>query len=329
MRFMRRRIAKSAPARRHPAGRLHEPMPVWRPLLLLLVALPVAAREVAVTFDDLPDLDDDLHSVARQTEIIRSLAAQLRAQHVPAIGFVNEEKLYDDDGDLDDDRVALLRLWHDAGLALGNHTFSHARLADMTVADYTCDIDRGDEITRTIATRARWFRHPYLETGRTLAERDAIDAFLATNGYQTAPVTIDDSDWIFDTAYDVARHWWQRRAIRRAYLDYMARRFDWAEYESRIVCGRDVPQILLLHASALNADTFAELAQLMRNRGYTFVSIDEAVSDSAYELPDTWTGGGVGWLERWGVTAGIDERAFEGDPQVPDWVQRIAHMREP
>ena len=291
-----------------------------RLLLIAMFLAPFAlAREVAVTFDDLPDVDDDLHSAARQAIITNTLVSRLRAEHVPAIGFVNEDKL---------DDATLLETWHRAGLELGNHTYSHTHLENAGAEEFICDIDRGDEITARVLGRSPvWFRHPYLETGKTSEERDAVNAFLAQRGYETAPVTIDDSDWIFATAYDVAS-WWRRPFIRRAYINYMQQRFEWAEYESRLVLGRDVPQILLLHASALNADTFPALAQMIRNRGYSFVTLADAVSDSAYASKDDWLGGGVGWIERWGVTAGMDEAVFESDPQVPAWIQALAKQRE-
>jgi len=294
-----------------------------RCLLLLLLALPALGREVAVTFDDLPDVDDDMHSIGRQTLITNALVSRLVAAHVPAIGFVNEEKLDDDPRS-----VSLLETWHREGLELGNHTWSHSELKEVGPDEFTCDIARGDAVTRRILGRPPlWFRHPYLETGDTAADRNAVDAFLALHGYEVAPVTIDDSDWIYATAYDIAS-WWQRPFIRHSYINYMRRRFEWAEHESHLVFGRDIPQVLLLHASALNADTFPDLARMIRTRGYDFVPLAEAVSDSAYASPDTWVGGGVGWLERWGVTAGLDERIFESDPHVPGWIQRMAKERE-
>jgi peptidoglycan/xylan/chitin deacetylase (PgdA/CDA1 family) len=291
-----------------------------RLLLIALLLAPFAfGREVAVTFDDVPDVDDDLHSAARQAFITNLLVSRLRAERVPAIGFVNEDKL--DDG-------TLLETWHHAGLELGNHTYAHTELDTAGAGEFTCDIGRGDAITtRVLGHSPIWFRHPYLETGKTPEQRDAVNAFLAEHGYETAPVTIDDSDWIFDTAYDVAT-WWRRPFIRRAYINYMQQRFEWAEYESRLVFGRDVPQVLLLHASALNADTFPALAQMIRARGYTFITLADAVSDSAYASKDEWLAGGVGWIERWGVTAGMNEAVFESDPQVPAWIQTIAKQRE-
>jgi peptidoglycan/xylan/chitin deacetylase (PgdA/CDA1 family) len=89
---------------------------------------PQRDRCVAVTIDDLPanmfrgDLSD-------WQEMTAMLLAGLVRHEVPAIGFVNEGKLYIDGApDPDPAYVALLQAWLDAGLELGNHTFSHPDL---------------------------------------------------------------------------------------------------------------------------------------------------------------------------------------------------------
>jgi peptidoglycan/xylan/chitin deacetylase (PgdA/CDA1 family) len=306
-------------------------------LLLFALAVPAlsAERQVVVSFDDLPDIEADDHTVEQMEQLTWRLVPAVRREAIPAIGFVNEDKLLGDGEIVDPRRVSLLRVWLDAGLELGNHTFSHPDLHEVPLEDYEKDILRGEEITRPLlAGRGmplRWFRHPYLDTGKTLATRDAIVTFLSQHGYRVVPVTIDDSEWIFDAAYDKAisgRHFLTRHRLGRAYLRYMELRLAWAEYESELVFHRQIPQILLLHASQLNADYFAALARLIRRRGYRFVTVDQAMNDHAYETPDLWTGGGVGWIERWGVTMGIPQSKFDSDPKVPRWVQKYAGVKE-
>ena len=294
----------------------------------LLAAKPT--REVAITFDDLPNIDSDLPAAAQQA-ITTKLLAALTASRIPAIGFVNEDKLLDQEEQPDPQRVAMIAQWLDAGQEIGNHTFSHLDLDASTAEQFEADVLHGETITRPLAEsrgkKLQWFRHPYLDTGKTIAIRDAVDAFLAAHAYRVAPVTIDDSEWIYDIAYDRAA-WWQRAALRRSYVRYMRRRFEWAEAMSRLVFHRDVAQIVLLHAAALNADVFPRLIAMMRGRGYRFVTIDEATLDAAYATPERWAGGGVGWLERWGVARGVPPARFEHDPRVPEWVQRLAGAKD-
>src|SRR5262245_57507340 len=104
-----------------------------------------AAREMAVTFDDLP-ASRLPQSVEAADRLTRQLLTPLARHNIPAIGFVNEAKLYVD-GKLDSNRVALLQRWIEAGLELGNHTYSYLDLHRAPVDEYRADIERGDEVT--------------------------------------------------------------------------------------------------------------------------------------------------------------------------------------
>ena len=57
-----------------------------------------------------------------------------------------------------------------------------------------------------------------------------------------------------------------------------------AEDISSQIFGRDIPQVLLLHANDINADCLTELLERFQTRGYTFVTLDEAIADAAFSL---------------------------------------------
>jgi hypothetical protein len=85
------------------------------------------------------------------------------------------------------------------------------------------------------------------------------------------------------------------------------------------VVGRAIPQILLIHASQLNADLMPDLLAMFRRRGYTFISLNQALADSAYNLPEEYVGtGGFSWIHRWSKTKGM---APKGEPDPPKWVE--------
>lgn len=300
-------------------------------LLLLAVRIDVTTRRVAVTFDDLPDISSDSDSLEQQQRITTGLLASLRRNRVPAIGFVNEYKLDGSNDQPDPRRVHLIEEWLEDGCEIGNHTSSHESVDTSGLAAYEQDVLDGETSIRPLLEKRggklQWFRHPFLETGKTLEIRQELDAFLAAHGYRVAPVTIDDSEWIYDDAYRKAARW-RRPLIRWSYIRYMRERFAFAEEGSRLVFGREIPQVVLLHAGSLNADAFDALATMIRGRGYEFVSIDQATADPAYLTPEQWVDGGVGWLERWGVARGIPEEAFTNDPKVPPWIQRIANVKD-
>jgi len=273
--------------------------------LILLVAAPVRAGTVAWTFDDLP-VFGKTKPVADGDAITRKLLVGLRTNRIHAIGFVNESQLTDDPAG----RTAILARWLDAGMDLGNHTFSHPSLNMLPVDDYIADAAKGDAVTKRLDAEhgktPRWFRFPFLETGPTLAVRDRFAAWLASDGYRVAPVTMENADDLFAMVYDeeISRH--DRRAarkVRREYLAFSRRIIPWYRSAARMLLDREPAYVLLLHASRLNADSIGALATILRHAHLRPVSLDTAMTDSAYALPDTYAGpDGDDWLERWAYT---------------------------
>ena len=104
-----------------------------------------ANRTVAVTIDDLPVVSTRSDLKNRQ-QITKKLIGHITKAKVPAIGFVNENKLFSGE-ERDDKQVDLLRMWLAAGLELGNHTYSHRSLNQIPLADYEADLLKGEAIT--------------------------------------------------------------------------------------------------------------------------------------------------------------------------------------
>ena len=156
-------------------------------------------RRMVLTIDDLPAQRAPGIPDVQIEKIMRSLVATLVEQQVPALGLVNEVKLYLD-GQVVPERVALLRHWLEAGLELGNHTYSHPDLHRTPLPEFVADLSRGEEVSRSLSEAAqrpyRFFRHPFLHTGRDLETRRALEATLDRLGYRVAPVTVDNSEWI-------------------------------------------------------------------------------------------------------------------------------------
>jgi hypothetical protein len=142
-------------------------------------------------------------------------------------------------------------------------------------------------------------------------------------------VTLDNSEWIFAAAYEKAGDDSTRKRVGEAYIEYMDRKLAYYEEQSRKLFGRNIRHVLLLHANALNAHWFDELAASMKNRGYEFVTLDTALQDPAYRSADTYAGrGGISWIHRWALTQGKKGAFFEGEPTTPQWVQDVAGIEE-
>lgn len=290
---------------------------------------------MALTFDDLP-ANSFLSTTEAFEAVTTPLLESLERHEIPAIGFVNEAKLYQD-GTLVLRRVATLQAWVDAGLELGNHTFSHPNMNVTPLADFQAEVIAGEEVTRPMLAEAgaepRYFRHPFLRTGASLEDRDAFEAFLAEHGYRVAPVTIDNQEWIYARAYDHALARDDRALADRIgadYVVYMDSITGYYEAQSRALLGYELPQIMLLHANQLNADVMDALVAALENRGYDFVPLEEALEDPAYESEDEWVGDvGITWLHRWALTQGKRGDFFAGEPGVPDFVQAAFDDRPP
>jgi peptidoglycan/xylan/chitin deacetylase (PgdA/CDA1 family) len=304
---------------------------------------PSSARTMAITIDDLPAASVLGQDIERAERTTGDLVASIRRAQVPATGFVNEGKLQPG-GTLDPRRVALLQHWLDAGLELGNHTYSHPDLHRTELRAFQEEVLRGEVVTRRLLAargeKPRYFRHPFLHTGRSLQVRDGLVSFLKEHGYRVAPVTVDNSDYIFAAAYDRA-HAGSTGAgkageaqgqelaekVKAAYLDYMETVVAYYEQQSIAILGREPAQTLLLHANALNAAAMEQLIERIRDRGYRFISLEEALKDPAYGSKDEYIGpAGVTWLHRWALTAGRSG-IFAGEPVVPDWIQKLSAVR--
>jgi peptidoglycan/xylan/chitin deacetylase (PgdA/CDA1 family) len=82
--------------------------------------------------------------------ITRKLLGAVQKYSVPGVGFVNEGKLFVDGAGRDevDGCIRLLRLWLDAGLELGNHSYSHRDLNTVPIDQFQADVLQGEVITR-------------------------------------------------------------------------------------------------------------------------------------------------------------------------------------
>lgn len=293
-------------------------------------------RRIALTIDDLPWQRLGERTEPELAAQYARLLAALKQANVPVVGFVNEAKL-EVGGQVQPARVQMLRDWRDAGFELGNHTFGHVDLHAMPLQAYEQDILRGEATLRPLLAETgqvpRWFRHPYLHAGQSPQVRAELGAFLQQHGYEIAPVTIDNSEWIWAFAYDHVRDTESDPAkrdalmqqLRRGYVPYMLNKLDYYEQRSQELLGRLPAQVWLMHANALNADSVGELVAAARRRGYRLISLEAALQDPAYRHADGYNGGsGMSWIQRWAMAQKLPKSFYAGEPTVPGWVMKLS-----
>ena len=229
-----------------------------------------------------------------------------------------------------DARAGLLEEWIDAGMELGNHTYSHVHFDHTSLEQFEDETIRGNVVTQALLNAhgrtERYFRHPALSTGSTPEAKTAFEAFLKSHGYQIAPVTVENADYQFsDVLADALVHHDKNRAwnAKAEYLKYTQASFEGVEDASRKLFQREVPQILLIHDNEINAELLDTLLTDLEHRGYRFISIDDALRDPAYGTSDEFAGN-LGrcylcWDHR--LLAAGDQPDSGGDRvQPPAWI---------
>lgn len=298
----------------------------------LLAPRTAAAEQVALTFDDLPVMSI-VEDAGYERQTVFRLIEALRAHHLPATGFAIGGDVVTGRSSRGED---LLDAWLRAGFPVGNHTWSHQSLNKIGAAAYIADTARNDRLLkrrlREFGQSPRWFRHPYLETGASLSDKQRFEAWLRRHGYRVAPVTMENADWEFSPVYDDALQrgdMVKAAEVRSAYLDYTRKAVAWYRKAALDLLGRRPAFVFLLHACRLNADTIAELDQLLAAQNLKPVSLETAMRDPAYRQADDWADpDGDEWLTRW---AHVRNKALPWDdfPEPPSDVAAESERLDP
>jgi len=302
--------------------------------LFLMTTVTYGQKQMAITIDDLPTVSKAYNTPETQQALTQRLLTHLQTYQVPAIGFVIGSFLQANNKP-DPNKLKLLTMWLDAGLELGNHTFAHKDFNLVSFGEMKEDVIGGEQPVKKLVEQRgksfRYFRQPYLHRGDTPEKKDSLEAFLKQRGYREAPVTIDNSDWLFSRAYDHALLLGDTalaRNVGQRYVRYMGDCVAYYEAQSDSLFGRPITQTLLIHANSINADFLGSLLAQLKQRGYTFVSLDQALTDSAYTSEDRFCKkGGISWLHRWALTQGKKGAFFRGEPEVPAAIDELANRK--
>ncbi len=298
--------------------------------VLISVQLFAQNKKICITVDDLPTVSYGLNTPEFNLKLTQNIVKAFKAYNVPAIGYVNEQKLYNN-SKLVKSSVALLELWLQNGMELGNHTYAHIDFHRSTFNAYTSNIIKGEKITKQLAkkynTKLQYFRHPYLRIGLRASQADSLNLFLQKHGYIPAPVTIDNDDYLFAYAYSKAfskKDTTLMKTIGKDYITYMEQKLLYFENQSIKLFNRNISQTLLIHANLLNSKYLNELLAMIQSHGYNFVSQTEILRDPAYQEPITKYGNwGISWIDRWALSRGKKGDFFKGDPVTPEYIKEL------
>src|SRR5271168_2808177 len=241
-----------------------------------------AAQKVAITLDDLP-LNGLLPPGVTRVETTRSVLAILKERHAPPVyGFINAKKL-----EGNEDGAEALKLWA-AAEPVGNHTYAHMDLEQNTPEAFEREIEEDEPALELLSNKGdwRWLRYPFLREGETLEKRRAVRAYLKARGYRIAQVTLDWEDYLWNNAYarcaaknDTKSMAW----LRSSYLDTASEFLDLGREQARLIYGREISYVLLMHLGAFSSTILPDALDLLKKKGFKLVTLEEAESDAAYE----------------------------------------------
>jgi peptidoglycan/xylan/chitin deacetylase (PgdA/CDA1 family) len=257
-------------------------------LLLSVAAVIVTvtsarAQQIAFTWDDLP-AHSALPPAETRVEIGRKLIAAMKEAHLPPVyGFVN--------GNLTEQEplsTPMLKEWRDAGFHLGNHTWSHVNLNQHSLAEWEADTLKNEALLQSYMGSEdwHWLRYPNLAEGDTPGKREGARKFLAEHGYKIAAVTMSFGDYLYNGPYArcVAKN--DAASISKLEKSYLAAAdatINYTRAMSKALYGRDIPYVLLMHVGALDARMLPRLLKLYRDKGFRFISLQEAEKDPFYK----------------------------------------------
>jgi peptidoglycan/xylan/chitin deacetylase (PgdA/CDA1 family) len=266
--------------------------------LLILSAGLARSQQMAVTFDDLP-VHGALPAGMTRLEITQSILATLKREGMPPVyGFVNGGR-----GEEDPSSLAVLKTWRAAGQPLGNHTWAHLDLNKESPEEFEAEVSKNEPLLEKLMGKEdwHWLRYPYLHEGDTVEKRRAVRAWLFAHGYKIAEVSMDFEDYLWNEPYArcVAKR--DEKSIQKLHDSYLAVTDQYyGEFRelSQLVYGRDVKYVLLMHLGAFDARMLPELLKLYRAKGARFISLQDAMSDPAYQDdPDIGEPTGGAFLE--------------------------------
>lgn len=228
---------------------------------------------ISITIDDLPFVGE-----SRNFHLNMMIETLIKEQ-VSATGFIIASEVHKDNWDT-------LQKFRDAGFGLGNHTLTHANLSALNANGYQHEIQAADKILTPFLTKPKYFRYPYLAMSSG-QKREDILCFLAKKHYRIAPITVDTKDFAFNQRLFAVPEF-DRRAyleeLKPFYLDFIWQQTILAEEHNAYHHNTQQAQILLIHANLLNAYVLPDIINLYKQKGYTFVSLQDALKTFKYPV---------------------------------------------
>ncbi len=288
-------------------------------LLMMVLSVNILGQSrVAITIDDVPNT-----RVFEKNNFSSKLISRLDSLNIPITIFINEGMIYKTKHV--SKNFELLTKWIKRDYTtIGNHTFSHSRYSNVGFDQFTKDIQKGEVITRELSVMynkpLNYFRFTYNDLGKDSLQRIYIENFLVNNNYTVAPFTIESSDWIFNYLYEYYlknNRSMEAKRIANSYIDITIKYFDYFKTLSFEMYDREINQIYLCHDNSINADYLDIITDRLKDKGYIFISLDDAMQDEVYKQRNMYNKKwGISWFYRWITDSNKIKSMMHNEPNI-------------
>ena len=186
----------------------------------------------------------------------------------------------------------ILKLWNNAGHILANHTYNHRNFNDRNISaeEYLLDIQKNDSLLSRYPGYFRIFRAPFLKYGETRDKRDSLNSYLKKNEYLNGYVTIDASDWYYNSELIKLLRKNPKTNIdefRELYIEHLLDRAEYYDDLAYEILGRRIKHSLLLHHNLTSALFLGDLIEAFKDNGWDVIHAGYVFADEIYrKIPD-------------------------------------------
>ena len=149
--------------------------------------------------------------------------------------------------------------------------------------------------------KKRYFRYPYLHYGTTMEARKQMNMFIEAQGTILAHATTVPEDYLYNLSLEKMGRQpdsIEYIALMNEYVNHVLDVMQRVELLGSEIVGSPFRQILSLTANRLNAVFLEDLLGALEEFGYRFISLDRALADKIYEIPEAYYRPiGVGYVD--------------------------------
>ena len=252
-------------------------------LIFITPSFPQVKSSVCFTFDDGNPNDILDYNYLQWNQMILDT---LKANNLQAVFYVCGKNLDNREG------KNILKSWDNAGHIIANHTYTHLNYNNTknSFEKYKFDILRCDSIICGYKNYQKYFRAPFLKYGDTKEKRDSLNVFLKSINYKNGYVTIDGSDWYYNSKLISFMKNNPNKSIelyKKAYLEHLLSRAKFYDELAYQLLGRRIKHSILLHHNLASALFLGDLIKAFKNKGWQVINASDALSDEVYQkIPD-------------------------------------------